>query len=66
MLFQSLDPRRAVLCGRANAERLAIRMTANSGKSLAMVTTDNKLQPLCVMPAEEGLPGAIELQAVVL
>jgi hypothetical protein len=28
--------------------------------------TDSKLQPFCVMPAEEGLPGAIELQVVVL
>ena len=35
MLLQSLDPRRAILCGRANAERLAIRMTANSGQSHA-------------------------------
>ncbi|HPB24080.1 MAG TPA: hypothetical protein PLL48_17345 [Novosphingobium sp.] len=66
MLPQSLDPRRAILCGRANAERVAIRMTANSGQSHAVVRTDSKLQPFCVMPAEEGLPGAIELQVVVL
>ena len=47
MLLQSLDPRRAILCGRANAERLAIRMTANSGQSHAVVRTDSKLQPFC-------------------
>lgn len=66
MLPQSLDPRRAILCGRANAERVAIRLTANSGQSHAVVRTDSKLQPFCVMPAEEGVPGMIELQVVVL
>lgn len=41
-------------------------MTAHSGQSHAVVRTDSKLQPFCVLPAEEGLPGAIELQVVVL
>ena len=41
-------------------------MTANSGQSHAVVRTDSKLQPFCVLPAEEGLAGAIELQVVVL
>ena len=66
MLLQSLDPRRAILCGRANAERLAIRMAANSGQSHAVVRTDSKLQPFCVLPAEQGVPGVIELPVVVL
>ena len=66
MLPQSLDPRRAILCGRANAERLAIRRTANSGQSHAVVRTNSKLQPFCVLPTDEGLRGAIELQVVVL
>jgi hypothetical protein len=47
-------------------EALALTVTANSGQSHAVVRTDSKLQPFCVMPAEEGLPGAIELQVVVL
>ena len=66
MLPQSLDPRRAILCGRANTERVAIRMTANSGQSHAVVRSDSKLQPFSVLPAEEGVPGVIELQVVVL
>ena len=66
MLPQSLDPRRAILCGRANAERVAIRMTANSGQSHAVGRTASKLQPFSVLPAEEGVPGVIELQVVVL
>ena len=66
MLLQSLDPRRAILCGRANAERVAIRMTANSGQSHAVVRTNSKLQPFCVLPTDEGLRGAIELQVVEL
>jgi Ca-activated chloride channel family protein len=48
------------------AERLAIRMTANSGQSHAVVRTNSKLQPFCVLPTDEGLRGAIELQVVEL
>lgn len=66
MISASLDPRRRVLCGRANAERVAIRMSPKTGKSHAVVRTDSKLQPFCVMPMGENPPGAIELQVVVL
>ena len=66
MISASLDPRRRILCGRANAERVAIRMSAKTGTSHAVVRTDSKLQPFCVMPTGENPPGAIELQVVVL
>jgi hypothetical protein len=66
MTSTNLDPRRRVLCGRANAERVAIRMSAKTGKSHAVVRTHSKLQPFCGMPTGENPPGAIELQVVVL
>ena len=56
MLLQSLDPRRAILCGRANAERLAIRMTANSGQSHAVVRTDSKLRPSALCLQKRAIP----------
>jgi len=41
-------------------------MAANSEQSHAVVRTDSKLQPFCVLPADEGSRGVIELQVVVL
>lgn len=66
MTSSNLDPRRRVLYGRANAERVAIGMSAKTRKSHAVVRTDSKLQPICVTPAGENPNGAIELQVVVL
>jgi hypothetical protein len=66
MTSASLDLRRRVLCGRANAERVATRISAKTGKSHAVVRTGNMLQPFCVMPTGENPPGAIELQVAVL
>ena len=44
MLPQSLDPRRAVLCGRANAERLAIRMSARAVIGALRITAPGGFQ----------------------
>lgn len=66
MLASPLDPRRQILCGRLNAERVAIRLSEKTGEDHAVVRTSCKLQPLCVLPASEGDPHAVELQVVML
>lgn len=63
---QALDPRRAQLCGRDNAERLALRMSEETGKGHAVFRTGSSLQPLRVMLAEFGTHDAMELQVIVL
>lgn len=61
-----LDPRRQILCGRVNAERLAIRLSERTGSDHAVIRTGSMLQPFRVLPASEGDPAAIELQVVML
>ena len=59
-----LDDRRQILCGRTNAERVAIRLSERTGKDHAVVRTACKLQPYRVLPTSDGDPKAIELQVV--
>lgn len=66
MPSSSFDPRRQKLCGRMNAERVAIRLSETTGEDHAVVRTRCKLQPFCVLPAIDGDPSAIELQVVIL
>ena len=66
MHLPKFDPRRQILCGRANAERLAVRMSEGSGTDHAVVRTGSPLQPFRVIPAIDGDPEAIELQVVML
>ena len=66
MLANELDPRRNILCGRLNAERVAVRLSEKTGEDHAVVRTTCELQPFCVLPAADGDPQAIELQVVML
>lgn len=66
MTATKLDPRRHILCGRTNAERLAIRMSEGTGKGHAVIRTGSEIQPFRVLAATDGDPDAIELQVVLL
>lgn len=66
MDIRRFDPRRAVLCGRANAERLALRMSEETGEGHAVFRTGSALQPLRVMRAACGKADQMELQVIVL
>ena len=56
MASASPDLRRRSLCGRANAERVAIRMSATSSKSQAILRAGSTSQPFCVTQWERTLP----------
>jgi hypothetical protein len=60
------DPRRDLLCGRANAERLALRMSEETGEGHAVFRTGSALQPLRVMRVACGKADQMELQVIVL
>lgn len=62
----SLDRRRQQLCGRMNAERIAIRLSEITGEDHSVIRTDCELQPYRVIPAAEGRPADVELQVVLL
>lgn len=62
----SLDRRRQQLCGRMNAERIAIRLSELTGEDHAVVRTDCELQPYRVIHLAEGETADIELQVVLL
>lgn len=62
----SLDHRRQQLCGRMNAERIAIRLSEITGEDHAVVRTDCELQPYRVIPAANEHSGDVELQVVLL
>ena len=65
MHTNSLDPRRLILCGRINAERVAIRMSEQTEEDHAVVRTRSRLQPLRVIPAVAGDLSDVELQVFV-
>jgi hypothetical protein len=56
MASASPDLCRRSLCGRANAERVAIRMSSTTGKIQAMVRAGSTPQPFCVTQWERTLP----------
>jgi len=65
MQADNIDPKRHILCGRTNAERVAIRLSESTGEDYAVIRTGSNLQPFCVLPAADGDPSNIELQVVV-
>lgn len=60
------DPRRGQLCGRNNAERLAVKLSETTGEDHAVVRTGCALQPLRVIPSRETDPSTLELQVIML
>lgn len=66
MECESLDPRRRQLCGRNNAERLALRLSEATGEDHAVVRSECPLQPLRVMPSHGHDPATFELQVILL
>jgi len=66
MEHDRLDPRRHRLCGRSNAERLALRLSEATGEDHAVMRTDCPLQPLRVTPSHGHDPATFELQVILL
>lgn len=62
---EQLDPRRWQLCGRANADRLALQLSHIAGDSYVVVRTGKTLQPYKVIPSEERVSQFVELEVVV-
>ncbi|MGF7155981.1 hypothetical protein [Novosphingobium gossypii] len=63
----SLDRRRALLCSRSNADRLAERMCVQTAIAHAVVRTTCALQPYRVVRAQEAGSGeAIEHHFIAL
>jgi hypothetical protein len=57
------SPTRNRLCNRANAERVAAKLFDASGRNVAIVRTNNPLQPFRVVPSSdvEGEPIEVEM-----
>jgi hypothetical protein len=58
------SPTRDRLCNRANAERVAARMFDATGSNIAIVRTDNPIQPFRVLPSREADYADVELEMV--
>ena len=56
-----LSTKRAVLCSRTNAQRVAGRVFDNVGGRVSVVRTGNPIQPFCVTPGEVA-SGVVELE----
>ena len=58
------SPSRGRLCNRANAERVAAKMFNATGANIAIVRTDNPIQPFRVLPSREANSADVELEMV--
>jgi len=62
-----LDPRRAALCSRKNADRIALHMCETTSNPFTVIRTGCQLQPYRVLPSAEVYSGAdVEMQVMVL
>lgn len=59
-----MNVKRFHLCGRPNAERVALRMTEATGVSHAVISTNLLIQQFKVVPAHEADPDLIEMEVV--
>jgi|GEM_PF-889043 len=67
MSLNTFDQRRWSLCGRPNAERIALQMCEETGKDYSVVRTGCSLQPYKVVEsASHPDPCDTELEVVIL
>ena len=62
----STSPKRQTLCSRTNADRVALQLCESNDENVAVVRTDDELQPYRVVPIERADRHLTELEVRVL
>ena len=62
----STSPKRQSLCSRVNADRVALQMCESTDENVAVVRTENDMQPYRVVPIERADKHLTELEVRVL
>ena len=60
------SPKRQSLCSRSNADRVALQMCESTDENVAVVRTENDMQPYRVVPIERADKHLTELEVRVL
>ncbi len=62
----STSPKRQSLCSRTNADRVALQLCKTTDENVAVVRTENDMQPYLVVPIERADKHLTELEVRVL